>query len=80
MMSNTIFLHPAAYFIIGAILLPFAKRLKLQKVLLLLVPLLAFYQIHHLPASFGICHFMGFELTFGRVVPFNKKIKNYGKS
>jgi len=67
MMSNTIFLHPAAYFIIGAILLPFAKRLKLQKVLLLLVPLLAFYQIHHLPASFGICHFMGFELTFGRV-------------
>ena len=67
MMSNTIFLHPAAYFIIGAILLPFAKRLKLQKALLLIVPLLAFYQIHHLPASFGICHFMGFELTFGRV-------------
>jgi len=60
-------MHPATYFIVGAILLPFAKRLKLQKALLLIVPLLAFYQIHHLPASFGICHFMGFELIFGRV-------------
>ncbi len=67
MMSNTIFMHPATYFIIGAILLPFAKRIKLQKALLLIIPLLAFYQIHHLPASFGVCHFMGFELTFGRV-------------
>ena len=67
MMSNTIFMHPATYFIIGAILLPFAKRIKLHKALLLIIPLLAFYQIHHLPGSFGVCHFMGFELTFGRV-------------
>lgn len=67
MMSNTIFMHPATFFILGAMLLPIANRLKLQKALLLIVPLLAFYQIHHLPASFGVCHFMGFELTFGRV-------------
>lgn len=60
-------MHPAAFFLVGALLLPLANRFKLQKVLLLVIPLLAFYQIHHLPASFGICHFMGFKLTFGRV-------------
>ena len=39
----------------------------MQKVLLLVVPLLAFWQIHNLPESFGICNFMGFELVFGKV-------------
>lgn len=67
MMSETIFLHPATFFILGAMLLPVAQRFKLQKILLLVVPLLAFYQIRFLPESFGVCHFMGFELIFGRV-------------
>jgi len=67
MMSSTIFLHPASYFILGALLLPLFTRFKMQKVLLLAVPLLAFWQIHALPESFGICNFMGFELVFGRV-------------
>ncbi|MBN2331486.1 MAG: Na(+)/H(+) antiporter subunit D [Deltaproteobacteria bacterium] len=66
-MSETIFLHPATFFILGAMLLPVAQRFKLQKILLLVVPLLAFYQIRFLPESFGVCHFMGFELIFGRV-------------
>ena len=68
MLSSTIFLHPASYFIIGALLLPLFSRVKIaQKVILLVVPLLAFWQIHALPETFGVCHFMGFELTFGRV-------------
>ncbi len=68
MLSSTIFLHPASYFIIGAFLLPLFSRVKIaQKVIILIVPLLAFWQIHLLPESFGVCNFMGFELTFGRV-------------
>lgn len=67
MISSTIFLHPASYFILGAFLLPIFARFKMQKVILLAVPLLAFWQIHNLPASFGICNFMGFELVFGKV-------------
>ena len=67
MISSTIFLHPASYFILGALLLPIFTRFKMQKVILLVVPLLAFWQIHNLPASFGICNFMGFELVFGKV-------------
>ncbi|MCD6269585.1 MAG: Na(+)/H(+) antiporter subunit D [Deltaproteobacteria bacterium] len=68
MLSSTIFLHPASYFIIGAFLLPLFSRVKIaQKVIILIVPLLAFWQIHALPESFGVCHLMGFELTFGRV-------------
>jgi len=68
MLSSTILLHPASYFIIGALLLPLFSRVKIaQKVIILIVPLLAFWQIHALPESFGVCHLMGFELTFGRV-------------
>ena len=68
MLSSTIFLHPASYFIIGAFLLPLFSRVKIaQKVIILIVPLLAFWQIHLLPESFGVCNFMGFELVFGRV-------------
>ncbi|RLB70079.1 MAG: Na+/H+ antiporter subunit D, partial [Deltaproteobacteria bacterium] len=68
MLSSTVFLHPASYFILGALLLPLFDRVKIaQKVILLAVPLLAFWQIHALPESFGVCHLMGFELTFGRV-------------
>ncbi len=68
MMHSTVFLHPASYFIAGAFLLGLFGRIKIvQKVILLAVPLLAFWQIHALPGSFGVCNFMGFELIFGRV-------------
>lgn len=67
MISNSIFIHPSTLFILGAILLPLFKRLKLQKVILVAVPLAAFCQINYLPESFGIVNYLGFDLIFGRV-------------
>jgi multicomponent Na+:H+ antiporter subunit D len=60
-------MHPATLFILGAILLPMLNRLRLRQVLLIALPLLAMYQIHHLPESFGVVHYLGFDLVFGRV-------------
>jgi len=66
-MTSSIFMHPATMFIIGALLLPLANKLKIQKIWLVLVPLLAFIQIHYLPESFGHAEWLGFDLQFGRV-------------
>ncbi len=66
-MTSSIFMHPATMFIIGALLLPLAKKFKVQKVWLVLVPLVAFIQIQYLPESFGKVDWLGFELHFGRV-------------
>ena len=66
-MTSSIFMHPATMFIVGALLLPLAKKLNLQKVWLVLVPLLAFIQIKFLPESFGQVEWLGFDLQFGRV-------------
>jgi multicomponent Na+:H+ antiporter subunit D len=66
-MNDTIFMHPATYFILGAVLMPVFARLKVQKYMLIIIPLLAIYQINQLPESFGICQYMGFDLVFGRV-------------
>ncbi|MBW2100007.1 MAG: hypothetical protein JRG68_04460, partial [Deltaproteobacteria bacterium] len=60
MINNSIFIHPATYFILGAVLLPFLKRFKLlQKIIMIIIPLLAFYQINYLPDTFGVCEYMG---------------------
>jgi multicomponent Na+:H+ antiporter subunit D len=66
-MTSSIFMHPATLFIVGALLLPLANKLKIQKVWLVLVPLLAFIQIKFLPESFGQVEWLGFDLQFGRV-------------
>ncbi len=66
-MTSSIFMHPATIFIIGALLLPLAKLLRIQKVWLVLIPLIAFMQIHYLPESFGRVEWLGFDLQFGRV-------------
>lgn len=66
-MTSSIFMHPATLFIVGALLLPLANKLKIQKVWLVLVPLLAFIQIKFLPESFGHVEWLGFDLQFGRV-------------
>ena len=66
-MTSSIFMHPATMFIIGALLLPLAKKFKVQKVWLVLIPLVAFIQIQYLPESFGKVEWLGFELQFGRV-------------
>lgn len=60
-------MHPAALFIVGALLLPLFRKFNAQKIWLVVVPLLAFIQIRYLPASFGTVEWMGFELHFGRV-------------
>lgn len=68
MISNSIFIHPATYFILGAALLPILKQFKLlQKIIMIIIPLLAFYQINYLPDTFGVCEYMGFKLIFGKV-------------
>jgi len=68
MISSTIFIHPATWFLMGAALLPFLnKRAGLKKVVLIAVPLIAFTLIHWLPDSFGQVSYMGFDLVFGRV-------------
>ena len=69
MISNTIFMHPASLFIIGALLLPIAKRvhISLQKILLIVIPVLAIIQIYALPESFGKTNYLGFDIVFGRV-------------
>jgi len=67
MITSGIFIHPAAWFILGACLLAPAKRLGLQKALLVAIPLLAFIQIQALPESFGVINYLGFEIIFGKV-------------
>ena len=68
MISSSIFIHPATWFLMGAVLLPFLnKRTRLKKVVLIAVPLIAFSLIHWLPDSFGQVSYMGFDLVFGRV-------------
>jgi multicomponent Na+:H+ antiporter subunit D len=68
MISSTIFIHPATWFLMGAVLLPFLnKRPGLKKGVLIAVPLIAFTVIHWLPDSFGQVSYMGFDLVFGRV-------------
>ncbi len=68
MISSTIFIHPATWFIMGAVLLPFLnKKTRLKKAVLIGVPLIAFTLIHWLPDSFGQVSYLGFDLVFGRV-------------
>ncbi len=66
-MSSTIFMHPASIFITAALLMPLLKRLGLQKISLAATPLVAWYVLGRLPETFGVCSYLGMELTFGRV-------------
>ena len=67
MITSGIFIHPATWFILGAVLLPLAKRFHLQKALLVAVPVMAFIQIYSLPETFGVVNYLGFEIIFGKV-------------
>jgi len=60
-------MHPATWFLMGAFFLPVFKRMGLMKVVLIAVPLIAFFQIQWLPESFGQVSYLGFDLVFGRV-------------
>ncbi len=67
MINSTIFMHPATWFLLAAVLMPFFKRVGLMKVVLIAVPLITFLQIHWLPESFGHVSYLGFDLVFGKV-------------
>lgn len=58
--------HPAFLFILAALLMPVFQRLRMQKAVLLAVPLIAIYQINSLPQVFGACQYLGLELSFFR--------------
>lgn len=60
-------MHPATLFIVGALLMPVLTRYKLKNAALVIIPLLAFWQINALPETFGSVSWMGFDLVFGKV-------------
>ncbi|MBP8819073.1 MAG: Na(+)/H(+) antiporter subunit D [Syntrophomonadaceae bacterium] len=63
----TSFIPPSAVFIAGAFLLPFFKG-KLQKLLIILLPVLAFISMHLLPTgNSGLVEFLEYILVFNRV-------------
>src|SRR6056297_3573243 len=62
-----LFIHPASWFILGALLMPFANRFRVQKIWLVVIPLVAMATIYRLPDSFGTVNYLGFELQFGRL-------------
>jgi len=68
-MISNIWIHPAAIMAIGALLLPFVPR-SVRSGYLLLVPILAFIDVHMMSGhygTFGQIHFLDWTLTFGRV-------------
>jgi multicomponent Na+:H+ antiporter subunit D len=68
MISSRVLIHPTAWFLMGAVLLPLLnKRENLKKTVLIGIPLIAFTLIHWLPDSFGQVSYLGFDLVFGRV-------------
>jgi multicomponent Na+:H+ antiporter subunit D len=63
------FIHPSLIMILGACILPLFKD-PFRKPYLILVPLLAFFDVLYLSGhagTYGIVHFMQWTLTFGRV-------------
>ncbi|NVN90256.1 MAG: Na(+)/H(+) antiporter subunit D [Desulfuromonadales bacterium] len=67
MTASGIFIHPSTWFVLGAMLLPLARKLCLHKALLITVPLIAFLLIQQLPERFGVVNYLGFEIIFGTV-------------
>jgi multicomponent Na+:H+ antiporter subunit D len=64
---NSFWIHPALVLLVGAVLLPLVPA-RLKKGYLLLVPMLAFARTLFLSkGTFGLVHFLQWELTFGRV-------------
>ncbi len=59
--------HPAAILILGSVLVPFFKG-RVKKVYLLVLPALAFLSVLTMSeGTYGVYHFLGQEITFGRV-------------
>ncbi|MCL0058351.1 Na(+)/H(+) antiporter subunit D, partial [Dehalococcoidia bacterium] len=59
--------HPAAIFILGALVIPLLKG-RLKQIYLVTLPVVAFVNLLYLPHGvFWVHHIGGFELIFGRV-------------
>jgi multicomponent Na+:H+ antiporter subunit D len=68
----TEFMHPAFVLIIGALLLPFVMG-PARKPFLITVPIIAFITVLLMKdGTYGVVHFMDWELTFGRVDALSK--------
>ncbi|MBN2109175.1 MAG: Na+/H+ antiporter subunit D, partial [Deltaproteobacteria bacterium] len=66
MTASLLLHHPAFLFILAAVLMPLFQRLRIQKAVLVAVPLIAFYQINALPPAPGACQYLGLQLSFIR--------------
>ena len=59
---------PAFIFIFGALLLPLLRGRRLRQVVQLLIPVIAFLDLLHMPKdTYWIYHFLGYDLVLGRV-------------
>jgi multicomponent Na+:H+ antiporter subunit D len=69
MIDTRIFMHPASWFILAAVLAPFLKKIRLIKPVFLAIPLVALGVIYQFPETqiFGNIHWLGFDLVLGRV-------------
>jgi multicomponent Na+:H+ antiporter subunit D len=66
MTASLLLHHPAFLFILAAVLMPLFQRLRIQKAVLVVVPLIAIYQINCLPPAPGACQYLGLQLSFIR--------------
>lgn len=60
-------MHPASVFFIAAFFMPWFKKNNLMKPVLVLVPVIAMFQINFLPSEFGNISYLGLDLVLGRV-------------
>lgn len=66
-MTTDLWIHPAAILAVGALILPLFKG-QARSVFLLVVPILAFGSVLSMSqGTYGIFHYMQWEITFGRV-------------
>jgi len=69
---SDMFIHPAAFFIIGGLLIPFLNG-RIKQYYLVSMALLAFLSVLIMPyGTFGVYEFLEWELTFGNVDKLSK--------
>ncbi len=68
-MIGNVWIHPALIMILGAMGLPFVKRGQIRSLYLVMVPVLAFFDVAVIMQHgvFGQIDFLDWQLTFGRV-------------
>ncbi|MFH2047607.1 MAG: Na(+)/H(+) antiporter subunit D [Pseudomonadota bacterium] len=68
----TDFIHPAIFFIFGALLIPLIPK-KFKKIFLLGLPLIAFYCVLNMKTGvYGAYNYLDFDIVFGRVDSLSK--------